>query len=157
MCDRYLKERNFRGKKISRIFAESEKLNSFLDPRKCRLHKLIPLKFFKNLWTANIGVSIWYNIFWMRSSEDHRLLCHLFKENSNSTCLDHSQNHKLRLYVRQTQNLSAKSLSLSSRKLIPVKSLVKPDSRKLIPTKSLVKPNSRKLILTKCLKKIRKN
>ena len=46
----YLKGRNFRGKKISRIsriLAKFAKTNSLFDPRKCRFAKIIPAKYFK--------------------------------------------------------------------------------------------------------------
>ena len=36
----YLKGRNFRGKKISRILTKFAKINSFFDPRKCQFAKI---------------------------------------------------------------------------------------------------------------------
>ena len=71
----YLKGRNFRGKKISRIsriFAKFAKINSFLTPENVDLRKLIPAKFSKigdsqksiPAKFFKIGDSILVSIFW---------------------------------------------------------------------------------------------
>ena len=47
----YLKGRNFRGKKISRIsriLAKFAKINSLFDPRKCQFAKINSRKIFQN-------------------------------------------------------------------------------------------------------------
>ena len=44
----YLKGRNFRGKKISRILTKFAKINSFLTPENVDSRKLSPAKFFKS-------------------------------------------------------------------------------------------------------------
>ena len=76
----YLKGRNFRGKKISRIFFKFVNISSLFDPRKCRFakinfaqffkigvsRKLIPAKFFKNQCNANIAVSVAYFVLYLR-------------------------------------------------------------------------------------------
>ena len=51
----YLKERNFRGKKISRILAKFAKIKSFFDPRKCRFAKINSREIFQNWWFAKIN------------------------------------------------------------------------------------------------------
>ena len=54
----YLKGRNFRGKKISRIsriLAKFAKINSFFDPRKCRFAKINSREIFQNWWFAKIN------------------------------------------------------------------------------------------------------
>ena len=44
----YLKGRNFRGKKISRISAKFAKINSLFDPRKCQFAKIDSREIFQN-------------------------------------------------------------------------------------------------------------
>ena len=54
----YLKGRNFRGKKISRIsriLAWFAKINSFFDPQKCRFTKINSLIIFQNWWFTKIN------------------------------------------------------------------------------------------------------
>ena len=51
----YLKGRNFRGKKISRISAKFAKINSFFDPEKCRFAKIYSRGIFQTWWFAKIN------------------------------------------------------------------------------------------------------
>ena len=54
----YLKGRNFRGKKISRIsriLAKFAKINSFFDPEKCRFAKINSREIFQTWWFAKIN------------------------------------------------------------------------------------------------------
>ena len=51
----YLKERNFRGKKISRILAKFAKIKSLFDPRQCRFAKINSRETFQTWWFAKIN------------------------------------------------------------------------------------------------------
>ena len=54
----YLKRRNFRGKKISRIsriLTKVAEINSFFDPRKCQFAKINSREIFQNWWFAKIN------------------------------------------------------------------------------------------------------
>ena len=86
-----LREVIFAGRKFRKFRSNSRKLIPFFDPQKCRFAQINSRENFQNRWFAKINareifrelrkclVSVWYSVFWIRSSRDHRLFCHLYK------------------------------------------------------------------------------
>ena len=117
----YLKGRNFRGKKISRIsriLAKFAKINSLFDPRKCQFAKIDSREIFQNWWFAKINSR---EIFQELKKNEYSSLCprpslvlSFFKSKSIILYWKCSQNHKLRSSKKyslgKTRNLPSRNL-----------------------------------------------